>query len=131
MFEKVLYQLGVQLGITGLVILVVYKLGVLFISKWSKLESDKLVEERRRTDALSAGLKAITDRMDLHSTAIVSRIENHAQDDLKAHADFSSRIGRIEGKLDGVLDQDRERTNPGERRTTSRRRTVDDKGDNS
>lgn len=86
-------QIGLQLGIAGLLVVVGYKIAILLISRWS-------ATEKERTSALTTGLQQIAASINQHSVA-----------DLQSHATLGEAVARIDGKLDALLDQ-RERYTP-------------------
>lgn len=79
-----LEQLGLQLGVAGLIIIAGYKLAIVFIERWGKVQDARTAEEVRRTDAFTAGFKSLTE-------AITAGLGG-----------LSERVGRVELKLDEV-----------------------------
>jgi hypothetical protein len=92
-----LEQVGLQLGIAGLLVVVGYRLAVLLIDRWQTTQATQTAAfaeaERDRTRALTIGLTSISDRVQTHAIA-----------DIQSHAEIVDRISRFEGKLDATLD---------------------------
>ena len=84
-------QVGLQLGITGLVVIVVYRTALVFIARWA-------VVEDRRTQSLEAGLTSIA----TEARGIANEVKVNAIADTEAHGEIAQRIARIESKLDTV-----------------------------
>ncbi len=78
-------QVGLQLGIAGLLLVVIYRISLKLIESWAKSEA-------ARTSVLAAGLESI-----------VTKVDNYAISDAKHHLDTSERIAKIEGALMVVL----------------------------
>ena len=78
-------QIGLQLGIAGLLVLVGYRIAVLLIGNWRETEKE-------RTAALAVGFMALVSKVDAHHTA-----------DLGSHQDIAEGIARVDGKLDQAL----------------------------
>ncbi len=67
-----LWQLGVQLGISGLLAVIGYRITLVFIDRWGKTED-------KRTDAISSGLERLADRIDNGFSSMATRIDNISQ----------------------------------------------------
>lgn len=92
-------QIVVQLGIAGLLIVVGFKIAMVFIDRWAKTEDKK-------TEALTAGFKAIADRVDAHTqldmashTALVHAHTETVQAFLRFSADISTRFEALSGLI--------------------------------
>lgn len=81
-----LEQVGLQLGIAGLMLVAGYRIALVLINNWR-------ATEKERTEALTVGLSSIGDK-----------VERHAQADLKSHSELTDRVSRFEGKLDALLE---------------------------
>jgi hypothetical protein len=74
-------QIALQLGISGAVLFVAWKVAILLIEKWSQAETD-------RTKAIGEGFAAITGTVAQHHTA-----------DLRSHQELGEGIAEIRGLL--------------------------------
>ena len=85
-----LLQLGLQVPVVSIICLVVWKLGVLAITKWS--ESDG-----KRTDAMAKGFADITSHLGSHGERLARMDEK--LDNLPSAMDSTlPRITRLRGK---------------------------------
>jgi hypothetical protein len=86
-------QLIIQLGISGLIVFVGYKIAIKFIEAWSRAEAERTkmtaAAEADRTKAIEAGFRS---DIDAHN-AIVQVLQRHMQ-----------VLSRVEGKLDAAFD---------------------------
>lgn len=91
------YQIGLQLGIAGLIVWVVYKvamkLGGKLIDHWAE-------SEKERNAALSDGFKAIVASVNNHSVADIASHEKVAE----SHARLAAAVVRVEAKVDTIAD---------------------------
>jgi len=92
-----LEQVGLQLGIAGLMLVAGYRIALVLITNWRASEKERTEAyaktESERTLAMASGFAAIGDK-----------IERHAQADLQSHADMTKHVARFEGRLDAILD---------------------------
>lgn len=89
-----LEQLGLQLGLAGLLILVGFKTAMVFIDRWGKVEDKK-------TDALAAGFKAITDRFDAHA-----RVDQDGHTAIaQAHSAMIQRFIEHKGEIESQFEE--------------------------
>jgi hypothetical protein len=117
-------QVGLQLGIAGSLIIVVYRIFILFIDRWHKVEDRKIDEESKRTQTIAIGFKSIADGFNSGVQTIGDKIERHAQNDIKSHSEMTDRVSRIEGRLEEALGwQERTPVHPIPVETTRRHRT--------
>jgi hypothetical protein len=89
-------QIALQLGVSGAIVYVVWKVATLLIEKWSIAESE-------RTRSIAAGFAAITGKVDQHHTA-----------DLRSHQELGEGIAEIRG----LLGRDDSQVKPVEKRRT-------------
>lgn len=86
-------QLALQLGIAGLLVLVGYRVALVFIERWGKSED-------KRTDAMAAGFASLV--VEIRDTR--EAVTAHAIADTADHGKFADRIGRFEGLLEAAVD---------------------------
>lgn len=79
-----LEQVGLQLGISGLLIYAGVKIALILIANWREAEKE-------RTAALAAGF-----------TALVNKVDTHHTSDIESHRDMSNGIAELKGKLETI-----------------------------
>jgi hypothetical protein len=85
-------------GPLGLVVLALYLLARDWMARHERIEMQKLKVEDKKADAFSTALISLGGKVDAHATQ-----------DIASHTEMAKGMARIEGKLDGVMDE-RERT---------------------
>lgn len=76
------WQVVVQLGVSGLVVFVAYKLGMALIDRWA-------TAELARAKATAEGFAALVGKVDAHHTA-----------DIQSHAAMGAQLAGISARLD-------------------------------
>lgn len=98
-----LEQVGLQLGIAGILVVLGYKLARLLINRWGNAQGEQTKAwretERERTLAISSGL-----------TMIATSIHQHSSVDLASHVELAKSVNelgktfaRIEGRLEEAM----------------------------
>lgn len=82
-------QLLLQLGISGAVLFVGYRIALVLLRNWREAEKE-------RTKALADGFKGLIDSF----TAIVAKVDAHHTLDIESHRELGEGLAEIRGKLD-------------------------------
>lgn len=85
-------QLFLQLGIAGAILFVGYRVALVFIDRWAKVED-------RKTTALETGFKSIVDKLDAHTQLDISSHTAMAATFIQMSGGINERFARLEGVI--------------------------------